>query len=94
MLHIPLTVLGGGPTRPVTAMQTGFTTVLVLRNERITSHPPSGGYLITVIPGTTSVTVPALPHKPGIYNIQVTSISQHLPSGTTELEGFTLRGEL
>ena len=60
--------------------------------------PPSGGYLITTDPGGVRVNASLSPYTitnipPGVYSIQVTSLSQHLPGGMTELQGFIVRGE-
>ena len=91
------TVLLGGesPTDPA-AEQVGLTTVQV--SWTAPSVPPSNGYRITTNPSSASTNAQASPHiitisTPGVYDIQVMSLSQHYPGVMVELQGFIVRGE-
>ena len=77
------------------AEQNGLTSVRV--SWTAPSVSPSNGYRITTNPSSASINAAASPHTitistPGVYDIQVMSLSQHFP-GIVELEGFTMRGE-
>ena len=88
-------LLGGSPTN-LTATQEDHNVMLL--SWATPSSPPNGGYRVTVEPGEISDVTPASPYRvtvqqPGIYSFQVVYISQHLPGGTAELAGVTVRGK-
>ena len=88
---------GSAPPTDVTAEQTSVSTVLVMWTAP--SPPPTGGYQVQITRGSTTITVnvagtshteTSLQHD--VYNIQVKSLVQHLPSEATEPVEITVRG--
>ena len=77
-------------------MQNGPDSVLV--SWTAPSVPPGDGYHIAAYgPVNASANATTSPHDltidcPGVYTIQVTSLSQDLPGGTVEVEGVIVRG--
>ena len=78
------------------AQQNGFTSVLV--SWTMPGVPASLGYHITTDPSTiiTNTTGSAQNitiSTPGVYTIQVLSLSEHLPGKMVEIPGITVQGE-
>ncbi len=77
------------------AVQVGLDKVQVSWNA---PTDPRNGYRVTTTPNSVSTDVLKSPAiitipTPGVYNIQVMSLSQHLPGKTVELEGVIVTGD-
>ena len=78
------------------ARQTGISSMLV--SWTAASPPPIMGYRVTAEPGGISQVAPSSPltigHlQPGVYRVQVVSLSQHLPSEAMGPVEVTVKGE-
>ena len=76
------------------AIQDGLETVRV----SWTAPPGGGRYRVTADPGGISIETLVSPRilslQPGVYDIQVETLSQHLPGGTVGPISVSVKGEL
>ena len=91
-------IIGDAPPTDVTAEQTGVSTVLVMWTAP--SPPPTDGYQVQIIRGSTTTTVnvaetsyskSSVEH--GVYRFRVSSLTQHFPSEATEPVQVTVKGK-
>ena len=87
--------LGEAPTE-LMAVQTGHDTVEI--SWTAPSVRPGDGYRIITDINNASADVPASPHTitvstPGVYSIQVMSLSRHLPGRAVELQEVIVSGK-
>ena len=88
--------VGATPPTNLMAEQNGIQSVLV--SWTAPSRPPAMGYRVTV--GAEEISVDSLSTfvnltglQPGVYAVQVMSLSQHLPSEAVGPVEVTVRGE-
>ena len=90
-----MALIGADPPTNLMAEQNELGSVLV--SWTAPSAPPAMGYRVTLQPGNVSIDAPSfiatVNLQPGVYNITVVALSQHLPSEAVGPVEVLVRGK-